>query len=70
MATAAKKSESELVCVELNPASGVDVLGDDPILWVGMSRDVTSAEAVGLLALRNEHGVPLCRITLPVGDSE
>jgi hypothetical protein len=63
---AAKPKQDELVSVELNPASGVDVLGDDPILWVGMRRDVTRAEAEGLLGLRNSHGTPICRIY--VGD--
>ena len=65
-----KKSvdKPEMVCIELNPASGVDVLGDDPILWVGMDRDVTRAEAEGLLALVNEHGAPICRI-VHMGDN-
>lgn len=56
--------EEAMVSVELNPASGVDVLGDAPVplLWLGMERDFTPAEADALLALRNLHGTPICRI--------
>jgi hypothetical protein len=61
-AAKSSKSDTDMVCLELNPGSAVDVLGDPPVLWVGMFRDFTKAEAKGLLALRNEHGTPLCRI--------
>lgn len=57
------KQQDEMVTLELNPASGVDVLGDSspPLLWVGVERDFTRAEADQLLALRNAHGTPLVR---------
>jgi hypothetical protein len=51
----------QLIALELNPASGVDVLGDAPVLWSGMYREFTRGEADALLALRNEHGTPICR---------
>jgi len=57
-------STDEMVCLELNPGSSVDVLGDDPVLWVGMCRDFTRSEADALLALRNDHGAPICRIVV------
>jgi len=62
--TKPKKTDDDFVCLELNPASGVDVLGSDmpPLLWVGMDRDFTRAEANDLLAMRNEHGTPVVRI--------
>lgn len=60
--------QSEKVEVELNPASGVDVLGDPPVLVspaiaggpaVG---GFTKAEAKALLELRNAHGTQICRV--------
>ena len=61
---ASKPRNSNTVSLELNPASGVDVLGDGnpPLLWAGVERDFTSAEADGLLALVNEHGTQIVRI--------
>jgi hypothetical protein len=58
----ATKAET-LVLLELNPASGVDVLGDGtpPLLVTGWEREFTPAEAATLLALTNEHGTPVCR---------
>jgi hypothetical protein len=58
-----KPAKQQSVTLELNPASGVDVLGDGnpPLLWVGMDRDFTEAEAERLLALRNSHGTPIVR---------
>lgn len=63
-ANAATKPKLEMVTLELHPASFVDVLGDGtpPLLWIGMDRDFTRAEADALLALRNPHGTPLVRI--------
>lgn len=54
----------EFVTLALNPASGVDVLGDamPPLLWAGVERDFTRAEADALLLLTNRHGTPICRI--------
>lgn len=59
-----KPAKQKCVTLELNPASSVDVLGDGnpPLLWVGMERDFTEAEAEQLLALRNDHGTPIVRI--------
>jgi len=59
-----KKPKGELVMLELHPGSGVGVLGDatPPLLIVGWEREFTRAEADSLLALRNPHGVPICRI--------
>lgn len=65
MASAKSEPKDGFIEIELNPASGVDVLGADPLLWEGMSRDFTQAEADALLALRNEHGTPICRIVTP-----
>lgn len=56
------KSKPSLIVLELNPASGVDVLGDQPVLWQGMDREFTPSEAADLLALRNSHGTPICRV--------
>lgn len=52
------------VTLELNPVSCVDVLGDGnpPLLWVGIERDFTEAEAAKLLDLENSHGTPIVRI--------
>lgn len=63
-ADAKPKPEEKLVTLELNPASGVDVLGDGspPLLWVGVDRDFTKAEADKLLELRNQHGTSIVRI--------
>lgn len=57
-------SKSDLVALELNPAGGVDVLGEGnpPLLWSGVDRDFTKSEADALLALRNEHGTAIVRI--------
>ena len=62
--SATTKSDDELVTLELNPAGGVDVLGDGnpPLLWSGVQRDFTRAEADALLALVNHHGTPTVRI--------
>ena len=62
MAKAAAEAD-ELVALELNPSCGVDVLGDcdPPILKKHEWAEFTKAEAKALLALRNEHGTPLCR---------
>lgn len=62
--TKPKKVADELVTLELNPAGGVDVLGEEtpPLLVLGWERDFTRAEADALLALRNPHGVPVCRV--------
>lgn len=59
-----KNVKPEMVTLALNEASGVDVLGDGvpPLLWVGIERDFTVAEADALLALRNPHGTPIVRI--------
>lgn len=56
-------TQSKHVLLELNPASGVDVLGEGtpPLLIAGWEREFTPAEAADLLALRNEHGTPICR---------
>lgn len=58
------KPGGEMVTLELNPGSGVDVLGDanPPLLVVGWERDFTQTEADGLLALTNSHGTPVVRI--------
>lgn len=58
------KTVAKPVALELNPASGVDVLGDatPPLLWIGVERDFTQTEADALLALRNSHGTPIVRI--------
>lgn len=58
------ESVDDMVSLELNPSGCVDVLGDEPVLWLGMYRDFTRAEAKALLALRNEHGTPICRIRI------
>jgi hypothetical protein len=62
--TNSKPAKQQTVTLELNPASGVDVLGDatPPLLWVGMDRDFTEAEAELLLARHNAHGTPIVRI--------
>ena len=59
-----KSTDEPLVTLELHPSSGVDVLGDatPPLLLVGWERDFTRSEANALLALRNPHGAPICRI--------
>jgi hypothetical protein len=67
VATPRKASNSRdaenTVLLELNPAGQVDILGHGhpPLLWVGVAREFTPAEAEQLLALRNEHGTPVCR---------
>lgn len=65
MAEASKPTvvKPEMVTLALNEASGVDVLGDGnpPLLWVGIERDFTVAEADALLALTNRHGTPIVR---------
>lgn len=57
------KPKPEMVTLALNPAAGVDVLGDGtpPLLWVGVERDFTRAEADELLRLRNQHGTAIVR---------
>lgn len=65
MAAKAQDDKTDvMVTLTLNEASGVDVLGDSnpPLLWQGVERDFTSAEAGALLALTNRHGTPLVRI--------
>jgi len=59
-----KKAADELVTLELHPGGGVDVLGEatPPLLVVGWEREFTRSEADALLALRNPHGAPICRI--------
>jgi hypothetical protein len=57
------KSKQQTTLVELNPASGVDVLGDPAILQGRSVEEFTPAEADELLALKNEHGTPICRIS-------
>ncbi len=61
---ATQKSNEEMVLLELNPAGGVDVLGDGdpPLLTRNAPSEFTRAEADALLKLRNEHGTPLVRI--------
>jgi hypothetical protein len=63
-ATDKLSKNAKLVLIELNPAGGVDVLGDTvpPLLVVGWEREFTPTEANELLALSNAHGTPICRI--------
>ncbi len=68
MAAKSEKPSQINVWVELNPAGGVDVLGDPPILVGSVARGFTKAEADALLALRNAHGTPVCRIATGVED--
>lgn len=65
MSGSAKKRSQDVIVLELNPASGVDVLGDPPLLWQGVERDFTPAEAEKALRLVNEHGTPILRIYSP-----
>lgn len=53
--------KQKLVELELNPASAVDVLGTPPVLWSGVRREFTEAEARDLLSLTNDHGAPIVR---------
>lgn len=64
------KPKAAMVWVELNPAGGVDVLGDDALLVAGVAAEFTPAEAGDLLALRNEHGTPICRSVTVRGASK
>lgn len=63
-ANAKSTNVQDMVQLELNPAGGVDVLGDasPPLLRSGEVREFTSTEAAGLLALVNEHGTKIVRI--------
>jgi hypothetical protein len=58
------KSKTVTVDLEINPSSGIDVVGDTtpPLLFAGSVFSFTQAEADALLALRNKHGVPIVRI--------
>lgn len=59
-----KPAKAEVVDLELNPSSGIDVLGDSapPLMFAGSVFGFTNAEAEALLKLRNKHGVPIVRI--------
>lgn len=62
MPTAAtEKPKAASRWIEIDPRSGVDVLGDEPLLVSGVARKFTHTEAEALVALRNEHGTPICR---------
>lgn len=67
MGSIVEKPKQKLVWVELNPASGVDILGDAPLLVAGVAGEFTKSEAAELCKLVNEHGTPLCRIVDVVG---
>lgn len=58
------KRKAVTVELEVNPSSGIDVVGDTtpPLLFAGSVFSFTQAEATALLALRNKHGVPIVRI--------
>jgi hypothetical protein len=64
------KPKAEMVWVELAPVGGVDVLGDAPLLVAGIAAEFTLSEANELLALRNPHGAPICRIVTVQGASK
>lgn len=64
------KRNASMVWVELTTVGGVDVLGDAPLLVAGIAAEFTPSEANELLALRNPHGAPICRIVTVQGASK